>query len=300
MAKPLCVKDQEHVPYFRPNDLRSALDWLADHDAAIAAGCTDLFPATSAQQLAGAVLDITAIPDLRGVSSDATHWRLGATTTWTDIIEADLPPAFTALKLAAREVGSRQIQNVATLAGNLCNASPAADGVPCLLALDAEVELRSRHARRVVPLNDFITGVRAIDRARDELVTAILVPRSSTRGTSSFLKLGARKYLIISIAMVAARLAETDGIIDEVAISVGACSATAMRLPDVEAALIGQPVSGAIAQRATDTLIAGALSPIDDLRSDASGRQVIAGELVRRCITALTPGAPTSSKADAA
>lgn len=300
MAKPLCVKDQEHVPYFRPNDLRSALAWLADHDATIAAGCTDLFPATTAQHLAGPILDITAIPELRGISADDTHWRLGATTTWSDLIAADLPASFDALKLAAREVGSRQIQNVATLAGNLCNASPAADGVPCLLTLDAEVELRSHRAERVLPLSDFITGVRRIDRAPDELVTAIRVPRASADGSSAFLKLGARKYLIISIAMVAARLVERDGLIDDIAVSVGACSATAVRLGDVEAALVGQPASPAIADRAADALVARALSPIDDLRSDADGRQVIAGELVRRCIAALLPGDARSREADAA
>ena len=99
---------------------------------------------------------------------------IGARTTWTDLVRHPLPPAFDALKQAAREVGSVQIQNVASVAGNLCNASPAADGVPPLLALDAEVELRSaRRARACLPLGDFILGNRRTALQAGELVTAI-------------------------------------------------------------------------------------------------------------------------------
>ncbi|TGQ93902.1 xanthine dehydrogenase family protein subunit M, partial [Mesorhizobium sp. M1C.F.Ca.ET.204.01.1.1] len=89
------------------------------------------------------VLDINGLTTLRGIVETASHWIVGARTTWTDVIRHPLPPAFDALKQTAREVGSAQIQNVASVAGNLCNASPAADGVPGLLVLDAEVELRS-------------------------------------------------------------------------------------------------------------------------------------------------------------
>ena len=92
----------------------------------------------------------TASTELAGITDDASHVVIGARTTWADLIRHPLPPAFDALKQAAREVGSVQIQNVASVAGNLCNASPAADGVPPLLALDAEVELRSRGGRRLL------------------------------------------------------------------------------------------------------------------------------------------------------
>lgn len=288
------------MQYFRPDNLQSALDWLADHDAGIAAGCTDLFPSTTAPVLSDPVLDITAIEELRGISSDDEFWRFGATTTWTDVIQADLPPAFDSLKLAAREVGSRQIQNAATLAGNLCNASPAADGVPCWLTLDARIELRSQHTKRLLPLGAFITGPRKIDRAANEIVSAILVPRSSALGTSSFLKLGARKYLVISIAMVAVRLVESEGVITNIAVSIGSCSAVATRLTAVEAALVGQRLSNGIEGQITDAMVESAIHPIDDLRSDANGRKVVASELVRRCLSSLVPAPLTSTKADAA
>ena len=181
------------LDYHRPGELDQALGWLAERAAAgdrpvIAAGCTDLFPATERKRLPGPVLDITAIRGLRGIDRNATGWRFGATTTWTDVIRADLPPAFDGLKAAAREVGSVQIQNAATLAGNLCNASPAADGVPCWLTLAAEVELTSAAGVRKMPVQDFLTGPRQTALRPGEILTAIHVPASGGQGRSSFQK----------------------------------------------------------------------------------------------------------------
>ena len=272
--------------YFRPHDLGSALNWLADNEARVAAGCTDLLASTEYQRLSGNILDVTAIQGLRGISKDDEYWRFGATTTWTDVIKAELPTAFDALKLAARAVGSQQIQHAGTLAGNLCNASPAADGVPCWLTLDARVELVSTSKTRILPLQDFITGPRKTELARDELVSAILVPHHASRGRSSFLKLGARKYLVISIAMVAVRLVEDAGTITDCAISVGSCSAVATRLTAVESALVGQSLSQ-LSFANFEANVEATINPIDDLRSDANGRFAAACELIQRCISAL-------------
>lgn len=277
------------APYHRPETLDDALTLLARTQARVAAGCTDLFPATERPSLTGPVLDVTAIPTLRGIQRDEDFIRIGATTTWTDVIGADLPPAFDMLKEAAREVGSAQIQNAGTIAGNLCNASPAADGVPCLLALDAEVELTSVRGRRCLPLSAFITGVRETVCAADELVTAVLVPATATRGQSRFLKLGARKYLVISIAMVAVRLDTTAGQIANAAIAVGACSAVATRLPKLETALIGQALDPGIVSRVTEPSVADALNPIDDIRADATYRTIAATHLIRRALSTLVP-----------
>ena len=134
-----------------------------------------------------------------------------------------------------------QIQNAGTIGGNLCNASPAADGVPPLLALDAEVELASAAGTRRLPLAAFLHGPRRTARRPDELLTAVLIPAAATEGRSAFLKLGARRYLVISIAMVAARLATADGRVTAAALAVGACGPVATRLPAVEAALVGHP-----------------------------------------------------------
>ncbi len=251
----------------RPKDLNKALDLLADRDWHVLAGGTDLYPAHVERPFAHPLLDITGVHALRGVQRTDTGWSIGATTTWTDIVRADLPPAFDALKAAAREVGSVQIQNAATIAGNLCNASPAADGVPPLLILDAQVELASaaRGTRRM-PLSDFIRGNRDTDRQADEILTRIQVPEAATAGRSSFIKLGSRRYLVISITMVAARLA--DG---QAAVAVGACSVVAQRLARLETVL---------ARRATDArfgdlvqpLHFDGLTPIDDVRASARYR----------------------------
>lgn len=271
--------------YLKPDNLEDALAALADGDLVRAAGCTDLLAATDRKALPGDVLDLTAVTGLRGIDHGSGDVRIGGGTTWTDIIRADLPPAFDGLKLAAREVGSIQIQNRGTIAGNLCNASPAADGVPPLLTLDASVELASVRGVRILPLAEFITGPRQIGLEADELLTAVLIPGSATRGASNFIKLGARKYLVISIAMTAARIAVDDGVVTEAALSVGACSPVATRLSEAEAALIGAPLDPS---RITDAMVEDALSPIDDVRADAGYRMSSATELLRRTITEIS------------
>ena len=126
----------------------------------ILAGGTDFYPALGARPLTENVLDINGLSELRGIAETPTHYVIGARTSWTDIVRAPLPPSFDALKQAAREVGSVQIQNAGTVAGNICNASPAADGVPALLVLDAEVELACSGGKRHEPLESFVRGNR--------------------------------------------------------------------------------------------------------------------------------------------
>ncbi len=267
--------------YIRPATLEEALQHLEKEPFSVAAGCTDLLPATERKVLPGPVLDISAIASLRGITAGPDGVTIGATTTWSDLRTADLPPAFNGLRQAAAEVGALQIQNRGTIAGNLCNASPAADGVPPLLTLDAEVELASKAGTRRLPIGDFIVGPRQTARLTDELVTAIHIPARATNGTGNFLKLGARKYLVISIAMAAARIELTDGIVTDAALALGACGPVATRLPEAEAALTGAPVDPS---RITDDHLAPHLSPIDDMRADADYRRAAALELIRRTV----------------
>ncbi|MEJ6405088.1 FAD binding domain-containing protein [Yoonia sp. 2307UL14-13] len=270
--------------YQRPDSLQGALDILATGGWQIAAGCTDLFPATKRKQLEGPMLDITSIAELRGVTGGKDGLRIGAATTWTDIIRADLPPAMNGLKLAAREVGAMQIQNRGTIAGNLCNASPAADGVPPLLTLDAQIEVRGATGMRVVALNTFVVGPRQTTLQSGEMVTAILIPKASLAGVGNFSKLGARTYLIISVAMTAARITVTDGLVTQAALAIGSCGPVATRVPLAEAAILGKPPS---AELITDDMVAAAIAPIDDVRADAGYRHISAAELLRRTVAAL-------------
>ena len=111
--------------YLRPENLDQALDALSGGGLAIVAGGTDFYPARVGRPLDDDVLDISAIAGLRAIEERDDDWRIGALATWSEVIAADLPPCFDGLKLAAREVGGVQIQNAGTVAGNLCNASPA-------------------------------------------------------------------------------------------------------------------------------------------------------------------------------
>ena len=273
--------------YLRPLDLEETLAALAAAPLTILAGGTDFYPAHVGKPIAKNIIDVTRILALRGISEAGDIWRIGATTTWTDLIRAPLPNYFRALKLAAREVGGQQIQNAGTIAGNICNASPAADGVPALLALGASVELRSFDAIRQIPLAEFVLGNRKTSRQSNELLTAILVPKWGENSRSAFLKLGARKYSLISIVMVAACVElDENGIITKTGISVGACSPVARRLSELETKLIGQRLNASLADIVTPSDLA-VLSPIADVRSSADYRTDAALTLVKRALKEL-------------
>jgi CO/xanthine dehydrogenase FAD-binding subunit len=277
--------------YHRPATLDDALALLAADPALVPlAGGTDVYPAAAQaeawfQPTPARVLDLSALP-LRTIERDAEGHRFGALATWSDVIAAALPPAFDGLKQASRQVGGVQIQNRGTLAGNLCNASPAADGAPCLIALDATVELASATGARSLPLRAFLHGNRLTARRPDELVTAIRVPATDPGERSAFLKLGARGYLVISIVSVAANIAlDAAGRITRARIAVGACSAVPQRLTTLEARLVGAPVAMAASRVSVDDL--AALTPIDDVRATADYRRHAALTLVRRALDGL-------------
>ena len=287
------------IRYAKPTTVNEALALLGEGPWRLLAGGTDFYPALGNRPLRENVLDINGLDELRGVSETAAHVVIGARTTWSDIIAQKLPSAFDALKEAAREVGSIQIQNTGTVAGNLCNASPAADGVPALMILNAEVEVRSHDSVRHLPLREFIFGNRRTALRPGEMVTAIRVPKVSAAGSSSFFKLGARRYLVISIAMAAARIVVRDGVIEDAAISVGACSAVAQRLDALEKALRGQPAQSASAI-VDDRHLAG-LQPIDDVRASVEYRRAAAREIVVRAIgAALVKAVPAGRPATVA
>ena len=274
--------------YLRPTELDEALAALADGGKTIVAGGTDFYPARVGKPTDEDVLDVTAIAGLRAIEDRGDHYLIGAAATWTDLIRADLPDWFRAMKQAAREVGGVQIQNAGTIVGNVCNASPAADGVPGLFALDASVRLGSVSGERDVPIGDFVLGNRKTARNDDEMVLGLVIPKCGARAQSAFLKLGARKYLVISIVMVSAILETADdGTVTDCRIAVGSCSEVARRLSDLEAAVRGKPADTALAELVTADHLSP-LSPIGDVRGTADYRLDAALTLVRRALTELT------------
>lgn len=283
--------------YLRPTTLPVALAALAeppdirppDRPWVVVAGATDHYPARVGRLPDEDVLDLTAIEGLRGIERVDGSWRIGGLTTWSDLAQAELPPIFDGLRRAARSIGGLQIQNRGTLAGNVCNASPAADGVPNLVALDAVVELASAAGTRSVRVATFVTGNRRTLRRPDEVVTAIVVPESlhDTAARATFLKLGSRAYLVISIAMVAAvvEMAQ-DATVARARVAVGACSEVAQRLTDLERELVGRPLEPGLRRAVRPEHLAG-LRPIDDVRGSAEYRREAALVLVQRALEEL-------------
>jgi len=272
--------------YSRPKTLDAAVHVLAQEGGQILSGGTDFFPALGDRPTPDRVVDISGLAEIKGIAFEADHIRIGGLTTWSQVVATPLPRCFDALKGAAREIGGIQIQNRGTVAGNLCNASPAADAVPPLLALDAEIELVSAVGARRVPLADFIVGNRKTVRRPDEILASIIVPRMLDDATSTFLKLGARRYLVISIAMVAAVVKkDSSGCVAEARVAVGSCSAAARRLTALERALVGMPARPGLGAVALTEHLAQ-LTPIDDVRATASYRSDAALTLVGRALDA--------------
>ncbi len=274
--------------YSRPETIEGALAALKAGRPTIIAGGTDFYPARVGRPLDEDILDISGIAGLRGIEERRDHWRIGAAATWRDLARAELPPLFDGLKLAAREVGGVQIQSAGTVGGNLCNASPAADGAPALLSLDAAVELADADGRAPMALDEFLIGNRRTLRRPDQLLTAIIVPKpAAPRAGGHFLKLGARRYLVISIVMVGAAVAADDqGTVTTAGVAVGACAATARRLPALEAALVGRPVGDGLGA-AVEAAHLRPLAPIDDARGSADYRLDAALTLTRRALDEL-------------
>ena len=276
--------------YSRPRTIEEAVHVLTRQGGQILSGGTDFFPALGDRPAPDRVVDISGLTEIKGITIEPHCIRLGGLTTWSEVAAASLPRCFDALKSAAREIGGIQIQNRGTIAGNLCNASPAADGVPPLLALDAEVELVSASGRRRMALADFIVGNRKTLRRPDEILTSVIIPRDLDDAASAFLKLGARRYLVISIAMVGAVVkVDNTGRVAEAHVAVGSCSVAAQRLTALEGALAGAPARPGLGAVALAEHLAE-LSPIDDVRATATYRNLAALTLVGRALDVCVGG----------
>ncbi len=287
------------APYARPASVEAALALLESGRWTVLAGGTDVYAAHVGHPVPGPILDITAIDALRGLREAPgpdgdPGVAIGALARWRDVLDALLPAGMEALAQVAREVGGAQVQNRATVAGNVCNASPAADGVPALMALDAQAVLRSRRGVRRVPVTEFVLGNRRTARASDELLVELWLPRRSAAASSRFVKLGHRRYLVIGIAMVAVALdVDTHDRVCSCGIAVGACGPAARRLRALEAALLTTP-RARLAERAREALddaaVLAPLSPIDDVRGTAAYRRDAVREMLGRVLAEAAAG----------
>lgn len=270
-----------HAAVLNPTSLDDALALRAAHpDARPIAGGTDLMVQIESGSLnPGQILNLWGIKALRGIDETAAGVRIGALATWTDIIASPATQAHApALVEASQTVGARQIQNRGTLAGNVANASPAGDSLPVLLALDAEVEATGQGGSRRIAMADLYTGYRALSLKPDELITAIHLPLRHAGDRQHFRKVGTRMAQSISKVMLGARVRIEGGVVSQARIAFGSVAATPIRVPAVEAALVGKPVDPAAADRLQ-------IKPIDDIRSTAAYRNSVARRILRRILT---------------
>jgi xanthine dehydrogenase small subunit len=254
----------------RPRTLSDALAMLRDEGPLTPlAGCTDLYVNLQFGTLAERrFIDLWRLEELRFISADRTTLRLGALTTFTDVIASPLVRRrLPMLVAAAREIGGRQIQHRGTIGGNIANASPAGDSLPVLAACDAVVVLRSAAAERRVPFTQFYTGYRTSVRQGDELITAIEVPK--VEGPQYWRKVGTRRAQAISKVMCAA----VGGAAVKVAL--GSVAPTVIRLPRTEAIL-----SSAGTLEAAQDALRAEIAPIDDIRSTAVYRRAVSANLL--------------------
>jgi CO/xanthine dehydrogenase FAD-binding subunit len=255
----------------RPRTLTEALAMMRDEGPMTPlAGCTDVYVNLQFGTARGRkYLDLWPLGELRGIDASKTTLRIGALTTYTELIDSPIVRRrVPMLVAAAREIGGRQIQNRGTLGGNIANASPAGDALPVLLAADATIMLIGADGERRVPFASFYTGYRASVRRADELIAAIEIPRID--GKQWWRKVGTRRAQAISKVMMAGVRGSR-----EVRLAVGSVAPTVRRLPKTEQALS----SGASIAEAARVLVAE-IAPIDDIRSTADYRRRVTPNLL--------------------
>lgn len=282
--------------YLAPASLDEALEALATRapNARLIAGGTDLLIELDLGVRAPcALIDLSRLPGLDIISIDAGIVRLGPLVTHAQVVaDPRLRSAAAPLALACREIGAPQIRNRGTVAGNLITASPANDTITALMALDAEVTLRSVRGERVIALRDFYTGVRKTVLQPDEMLTGIAFAALAEDERGAWVKLGLRRAQAISVVNTAVTIArDSAGRITRARIALGAVTPTIIRVPEAEAALVGGRLGDA-AIAAAAKLAKAAAHPISDVRASAEYRLDMVGVLVARALRAILDGAP--------
>lgn len=274
-----------------PRSLEMAVTaWATDPGLVPIAGCTDLMVGTpmggetTLKDRATGVLDLQHIPELRGIRSDAGGLDIGAAVTFTELRRSpDVIRVAPILAEAAAVVGGWQIQNRATIGGNVANASPAGDSLPVLLALGARIVVVGPNGSREIPYEQFHVGYRRTALMPAELIVRLRIPAQPADSFQRFRKVGTREAQAISKVVVALSARMADGTLAEVRLAAGSVAPTPIRLHSAEQAAIGKPLTEATAALVAQTA-AGEVRPIDDVRSTAAYRSFALERVVRRML----------------
>jgi carbon-monoxide dehydrogenase medium subunit len=277
--------------YRRATSLLQATTLLAENPAAQAlAGGTDLLVDLRERRRQPPMLvDVSDLGELGGIAADDGATRLGGGTTIGELLASPLVATrLPALRAAARDFADFLTRNKATLGGNLANASPGADLVVPLLALDAAVVLAGASGDRTVPLDAFLLGPRRTALRAGELIRQVLVPRSG--GRQAWYKLGLKRGGAIAVVSVATTVAlDSTGRVADARVALGAVGPRPFRARDAEAHLIGAALDPGRIARAAE-LAAGAARPITDVRGGADYRTAMVRALVARCLATVEGG----------
>jgi len=278
--------------YLKPEDTQEVTELLAEYgdEAKIFAGGTDLLLLMRDGVLKPRYLiDVKGIEELRRLSYDQQDGlHIGATTTLNQMIESDVVKGrFEVLWNASRSVADPLLRNRATLVGNICNASPAADTAPALLVLDAEVEVLSKDGERTVPIEEFFTGVKKTSMKPGEFVKAVRVPNPPKGARGGYLKWGRTRGEDLAIVGVGALIANSSAKLIRVALS--SVAPTPIRIREVEKI---HEEGGSLSKQIQKVafIVQEKIAPITDVRSGKEYRRHMAGLVTRRLLTRLFEG----------
>lgn len=275
--------------YAAPTTVDEAVGLLAaDADARVFAGATDLIPQIrSGRPEPSLVVDLKRIDRLVGHAESGGTWRVGAATPTSALThDAAFTAAFPGLSEASGLIGSDQIQNRSSWGGNLCNASPAADSVPALVANGARAVIAGSNGERTVAVEDVVTGPGQTSLAADEFIVEFEVDGPPAHTADAYLRLTPRTEMDIAVVGAAVRVTLDGDTCTAATVALGAIAPTVVRVPEAEAALVGATLEGGSFADATLEAVAAAASaacnPIDDKRGTIRYRRQVAGVLARR------------------
>ena len=275
------------MKYASPSSVEEATGVLAGAlSAQVFAGATDVVPQIRAGRKQPEILvDLKGIKELLNVSNEATHWRVGAATPTARLTEnSDFSFEFPGLSEAAGLIGSDQIQNRSSLGGNLCNGSPAADSVPAMVVNGVRAVVAGGSGSRTVPVSEIVTGPGKTSLADDEFIVEFEIDHMPAHTGDAYLRLIPRTEMDIAVVGVGVRVTLDDvGMVSAADIVLGAVAPTVVRVPEAEAALVGNQINDEIL--ATVSAAASeACNPIDDKRGTIAYRKQVAGVLAKRAV----------------
>jgi carbon-monoxide dehydrogenase medium subunit len=278
------IESMAKFKYLKPSTLQEALCFLNgnESDKKVISGGTDIMVQLRNNKIdPEIIIDISEIENLKGIHSRDGFITIGAATTLTEIAESDIVKRYCPiLAQAAASVGATQIRNRGTIGGNVCNASPAADTIPALVALGAVATVVSVEQEREVLLEELFVGVGKTAINSNELLTFISIPQPTENSAGSFFKLGKRKAQAISIVNGAVQIGvnAAEGKFTDVHVVMGSVAPTVLRIREAEESLIGRSINRQNIENAAE-IVKNKISPISDVRATADYRKDVSGNL---------------------